>query len=637
MTDTNQSSGFFTELKRELKQIWRATAAGYSGMGVSVRNHLRHWRKVQLDYIVMPIGGSLPQRAAPPRSFIERQLPLPAAPLSMEELNGRLRAVADAENVKGVVFVFQGFSTGIATIQDFRQSVSRLQAAGKAVMVYTPYMDLRHYYAAAAADKIFVPPSANFDFLGLRAEATFFKDALKQIGVEVDVVQISPFKTAYDGAQHNTMTPEHRAQIDWLLDDQFDILTADLAQDRHMSQEQFKTCIDNAPHTAESALAVGLVDAIAYEDELALLLADVGAHVDQAKSDAVDSENMSAELIPPVKSVEPKTVGDDEQMIQGAEVEALEQPKAKLKSWDQAYALLLEKRRRQTRKYIGVIALEGLIIMGQSQRPPIDLPIPFIGGAAAGEQTLVRLLRQAETMDDMAALIFYVNSGGGLALASDLIGREIERLNKKKPVLAYMGDMAASGGYYVAAPAEHIMCQPLTTTGSIGVIMARPSTRDLYAKLNVNRTQIKRGQHADLYSDHAPMSETERQIFWDSVMDSYHKFKRVVANGRSLPFEELDTICEGRVWTGRQALAHKLVDSHGDFSAAINKAAQMADLSLDANEEIRVVNIYAHRDGHVMPETFEAAKDIGRILSREWVKELNSRPLWLLPSDLNLY
>ncbi len=212
MTDSNQPSGFFAELKRELKQIWYAIANGYAGIGVSVRNQLRRWRRAKLDYIVMPIGGSLPQRAAPPRSFIERQLPLPAAPLSMEALNKRLRAVADAENVKGIVFIFQGFSAGIATIQDFRQSIERLRAAGKKIVVYTPYMDLRHYYAAAAADKIFVPPSANFDFLGLRAEATFFKDALTQIGVEVDVVWTVASLLRHDDHAHANQN-RYRARI----------------------------------------------------------------------------------------------------------------------------------------------------------------------------------------------------------------------------------------------------------------------------------------------------------------------------------------------------------------------------------------------------------------------------------------
>lgn len=309
-------------------------------------------------------------------------------------------------------------------------------------------------------------------------------------------------------------------------------------------------------------------------------------------------------------------------------------PRARMRAWSDGRALLHEKPRRRTRKFIGVLSLEGAINMGPSRRPPIDLPIPLVGGAMIGEQTVARILRRIARLDRMAALIIHVDSVGGSALASELIGREVERVSAVKPVLVYMGDVAASGGYYVAAPARHIMSQAGTLTGSIGVVVLRPSTQGLYDKIAVNRVSLERGRHAALYSDLAPLSDEERQIFRRRVVDSYDRFKRVVANGRNLLYDELDPLCEGRVWTGRQALERRLVDSHGDFVDAVHKAAEMGGLPLDDEHSISVVNIYAARDGYVLPPNLPTAEEITRWLSADWLRELNGRELWMLPYEI---
>jgi protease-4 len=199
-----------------------------------------------------------------------------------------------------------------------------------------------------------------------------------------------------------------------------------------------------------------------------------------------------------------------------------------------------------------------------------------------------------------------------------------------------MGNVAASGGYYVSAQAKHIMSQRATLTGSIGVIAARASTQALYEKVKVNQVSIQKGKRANLYSDLAPLSIEERQIFWDSIVHTYEDFKRIVAQGRDLPFEDLDAICEGRVWTGRQAETHKLVDSHGDFIDAVEEAATMAALEFEHAGQIRVANLMNKNDDYVLPRPNETVQEISRLLSREWVKELNGRPLTLMPFSLDL-
>ncbi|NCF65852.1 MAG: signal peptide peptidase SppA [Chloroflexi bacterium] len=619
MNDSEQTPNFWTRLKRSPRRTMSGLANGWSIARVKLRNRIRKWRRVQIDYVVLPIGGPLPERAAPRRGFIGRRLPFPAAAESMQQLNMRLQRIADADNVKGVVFIFRGFQAGLATIQNFRQSLLRLSEAGKETVVYTPFLDLRHYYAATAADRIIVPPGAQFDVLGLHAEVIFLKDALQEVGVKMEVVQISPYKTALDMVQHSEMTPEYREQLDWLLDEQFDMITAGLATGRSKSQAEMKSLINEAPYFAQSALEKGLIDDVAYEDQLATLLADTRS---RGSNDADDVKKDD-------KSAEAGNTKDHNEAIGGT-------PRAIMRTWPQARKALLEKHTKLTRRIVGVISLEGLIVMGPSRRSPIDLPIPFVGGATAGEQTLVGLLRQAEKLDSMAALILHVDSGGGSALASEIIARQIQRINEKKPVLVYMGNVAASGGYYVSAQSTHIMSQQATMTGSIGVITARSDSHALFEKVKVNRISLSRGKRATLYSDQKPMTAEERQIFSDGIRHIYGDFKNVVARGRNLPFEELDPICEGRVWTGRQAQEHKLVDSHGDFVDAVGKAASLAGLEVDDHSQVKVVNLYSKKDGYVLPQPFEAANELSRFLSMEWIKELNGRPLMLMPFSLNM-
>ncbi|KAA3664285.1 MAG: signal peptide peptidase SppA [Chloroflexi bacterium] len=616
MEEENGRSDFFSELKRELTELRKNLANQWRNTRISIRNRLRQMRGAQVDYIVMPLGGSLPERAAPPRSFFERQLPLPQPSMSMQQLNGRLQAIADADNVRGVVFIFQGFGAGLASLQNMRRSINRVQAAGKEVIVYTPYLDLAHYFVASAADRIISPPSSQFNVLGLRSEILFLKDALQQVGVQADVIQISPYKTAFNQFSEATITPEQQEQMEWLLDGTFEMLTSEMANGRSKTLVDLQQLIDQAPLTAQQALDAGLIDHLAYEDELEAILAEQQAN-EREDEDGKDVEEETA--------VSPSE--DDKQKSQ----------KIKLMTWDKSRSLLLEKPRRRSKKFIGVISLEGNIMMGPSQSSPVDLPIPFVGSSTAGEQTLRRLLRQAEEMDQMAALIFHVDSGGGSALASDLIGREIERLNKKKPVLVYMGNAAASGGYFVSAPARHIMAQSGTLTGSIGVITMRLSSQGLFDKLSVNRFSVQRGEHAGLYSSAAPMTDDERRVFFEGIDEVYRQFKQVVADGRSLPFDELDPICEGRVWTGQQALDRALVDSHGDFVDAIYKAAALADLPIGEHDAVPIVNLYAKRDGYVLPPPFEPAEELTKLLSGEKLKAYLNQPLFMLPFELRWF
>jgi protease-4 len=620
MSDENQQPDFFSELVREVRQLTQAVGDYWMYFSSGLRNQLRGLRRARLDFVIMTVGGGLPERDAPARSFIERQLPLPAPAFSLQALNRRLKAIADAENVIGVVFVFDGFNAGLASLQNFRTAVHRLRQAGKKVVVFTPYLNLAHYYAASAADQIIIPPGTQFDVLGLRAEVIFMKDALSRLGIEADAIQVSPYKTGPNMFTESDITPEHREQLNELLDEWYDIVTVEMAAGRQKSQDEMKQLIDLAPYQAAETLAHGLVDHVAYEDELAgLLVNSIEAH------EAENGTTPSA-----AQGVNVTTAGEDEPAAAG---------RVKLEPWSKAYPLLMEKPRRPSRKKIGVISLEGIIMMGSSRQSPFNLPVPFLGDATAGERTLVRLLRRAEQFDDLAALIFHVDSGGGSSLASDLIGRQIERISQRMPVLVYMGNAAASGGYYVSAPAHHIMSQTCTLTGSIGAYILHISTRELYRTLSLNRVNLDRGKRVGLNSDAAPLSEDERQVYQEAIADTYQQFKQVVAKGRAIAFDDLEPICEGRVWTGRQALQHHLVDSHGDFVDAVHKAAELAGMPVDDQQSISVVNLYPSSDRYELPRPFEANTalvELGRIFDgRPW-QQLARKPLFMMPFEIRL-
>ncbi len=606
MSDSESSNDFFTVLGSELKQLWQDFRNGWRQTAVSLRNGLRRLRRADMDYVVLAIGGAMPERAEPPRSFIERQLPLPEPAFSLEELNQRLARIADADNVRGLLLICNGISAGAATMQNIRRSLERLKTAGKTVVIFTPYLDLRHYYLATVADRIIVPPSAQFEAYGLHSEVTYLRTALDKIGVGIDAVQISPYKTAANPFINDTITPEEQEQLDWLLDDLYDQITAAMANGRHLPQASIQELMNQVPLSAEAALAAGLVDDLAYQDELAYLLAEPPEEEAEAIEESIETEA-------------------DEEPAEP------ERPQATLLDWPKAERRLTEKARQRSRQFIGVVSVEGLINMGSSQSPPVDIPIPLVGGQMAGEQTVVYLLRQAEKLDDMAGLILHVDSPGGAALASDLIAREIQRLSQKKPVLAYMGSSATSGGYYVSAYAQHIMSQSLTMTGSIGVVGFRLHTQGLYDKIGINRVGLDRGDSASFFNDMRPFTPEERETWQNLIIHSYNQFKNVVADGRDLPFAELDPICLGRVWTGQQALGHKLVDSHGDFIDAIHKMAELANLPDPATHDIPVVNLFAKNARYVTPQPFEVAETVANLLAPERFQAFNNKPLYLSP------
>ncbi len=515
---------------------------------IGLANALRR-RRPMARFVVLSLSGEI--RELPPyRPHIPfAHFFLPPPPTTVSNLRRLFDQIAFDPRIEGVVLRI-GCTASAAVYQNLRQLVLDLRAKGKRVIAYATGFGPFQYYLASACDQIVMPPSAEWSVLGLRREYVFLKDALAQVGLSVDVFNVSPFKSAGDQFTRVDFSEESRAQAEWLLEDTWRELLRGIAEGRRLSEARVEMLINSAPLSARAAVESGLLDAALYEDELEGLLSP-GAG---AESPDDPARARSRGTTRPVIGL-----------------------------YNEVRKSILIPYRRYADKVVGVIGVEGLIVEGSSQSLPLPLPIPipFVGERLAGSDTIAQALRHAEQDDSIAAVILHVDSGGGSALASDLIAREVKRVRIKKPVVAYMSGAAASGGYYVSAPANAIIAQSLTITGSIGVIVLRPNAAGLDERLNLHRTVLQRGGRTGLLSASTPLSDDERSAILGSLGRAYDDFKQVVVAGRAIDPGEIEPLAGGRVWTGRQALERKLVDELGDFSRAVEKARELAGLPSD--------------------------------------------------------
>jgi protease-4 len=534
-------------------------------------NNRRAKRKLP-PYIVVSLDGEIVEFPVPPPElpisipFLSRFVPVPQGPLSLSSLRRLFEQLERDPRVKGIVLKINCAASG-SVYQSLRAILLKFRASGKRIVAYAEAFGPFQYYLACACDEIIMPPPAEWTVLGFQNEYLFFKDALDRAGVGVDVVNVSPFKSAGDPFVRTDFSDESRAQAEWLLDARYDELVRGIAEGRKLSEDRVRELIDCAPYSAEDAVRHGLIDAALYEDQIERHLVSDPPKAEPDKR-LTTWANRLRTIVPSLAK-----------RLDEAATAVGEQAAHVWIQLDDARRTLLMPDIEYGRKVVGIVSVEGLIVPGASRRSP--LPIPIFGGEVAGSASVAQALRRAEADDNVAAVILHVDSSGGSALASDLIAREVQRLKAKKPVVAYMSGVAASGGYFVSAPAHHIVAQPLTITGSIGVILIKPNTQDAYGKFSLHRTTLQRGKHAGLFGDAEPFDAESRAVVAGTVARSYDDFKQVVAEGRNLDFDQLEPICGGRVWTGAQAQSRKLVDTLGDFTVALDKARELAKLPTD--------------------------------------------------------
>ena len=480
------------------------------------------------DFVWIPVTGALPEFEPPRLGLLRRRLQPRPPDLSLEGIRGRLDRILADGRVKGVILRIENLDAGWASLEELHAELRRFRESGKIVVAYLMGPDTRSYYLASAADEIFAPPLSSLNVVGLRTRVNFLKDTLESLGLEAEVLAVSPYKSAQDPISRSGFSKESREQVERLLDGRFGELVTAISAGRGITPEVTRALIDNAPYSASEAAEKNLLDGVLYEDELAGMLAEG------------------------------------------------EKP-AKLTQWGAATkALEVPYRSRRARKVVGLVSITGTIVRGVSRRSPV--PLPFLGREQAGSDSVVAALRVAEKSRRIAAILLHVDSPGGAAFASDLIWREVERIRSKKPIVVLMGNVAASGGYYVSAPACHVIARKNTITGSIGVVLARPVAAGLLGKLKVNPVAIGRGARSNLLDPRRPPTADELAVLNEQLRTVYGEFKNRVVSGRRIRPDALEEVAGGRVWTGGEALERGLVDEVGGFRAALEKARELAEI-----------------------------------------------------------
>lgn len=492
---------------------------------------LNNWRRKQfhhLDYITFYLPQTIP--ALPEsRDWIRRRI-LGDPPISLLEIDRVFERIGSDPRPKGIIIHLRGLSLSLADLQTLRSSLIRLRQKGKRVICYAQDYDNSTYYLASAADEIIIQPGGSLMTIGLISQPTFLKNALDTLGIQLDVVAISPYKGAYDQFSRESISPEGQEQINWLLDSRYQIILEGIAEGRRMTLDEVRALIDTAPHLDRTALEKRYVDAVLSEEALP-------AH-------------LGVEHIVPLSEAAP---------------------------------VLLRKWRKRSEKSIAILPLRGLIMPGESAEPPggVPIPVPIFGEERLGDLTVVQQARNLMQNERIAAIILWIDSPGGSAAASEAMTAALDELAKKYPTIAFMNSVAASGGYYISTSARWIVAQPGTITGSIGVILGKPITHGLLENLKVNRLEFTRGANATIFSDQMPFNDEQRRQMRQGIERSYEQFIGRVAKSRNMTAEAVDAVGSGRVWTGRQAQKHGLVDELGDLHVALAKARELANLPAD--------------------------------------------------------
>lgn len=465
--------------------------------------------------------------------YISRRVLIEA---DINQINNTLKRAKDDKGVKGAILKLSKTNYGIGRLQEIRDAILDFKTTGKQTICYMESGSTGNYLLASACDKIILHPSGEIRLTGIKAEVTFFKTIFDRLGVRADIERIGEYKSYPELLTREEMSTSYREVLNSILDDLFAQLTQAIAQGRNWSIEEVKQKIDQAPYTAKDALSNDLVDVLAYKDE--------------------------------VYDIAEGIVGEGCAVVKASDYQS---PSEDKNEW------------RDPPHKIAVIYAEGSIITGESFSEPIT------GTKTMGSDTISAAIKAASEDNSIKAIVLRINSGGGLVLASDIIWRQIMLTKGKKPIIVSMGDVAASGGYHIAAPADVIIAEPGTITGSIGVFAGKYSLKGLYNKLGLKKTILKRGKHADFYSNYSDYPEEEQQIIKRQVKQIYDDFVSKVAQGRKMSYDEVDKVGRGRVWTGNQAKENGLVDKLGGLDLALEIAKERAGLK--AEDEIEIVRL----------------------------------------------
>lgn len=454
-------------------------------------------------------------------------------PETLHRILGNLEKVAVDDRIKGVICKISANNTlGVASIEEIRSAIKKVRDADKEVYAYCDFMNLKSVFLASACDSIFMPRSGEAVLTGLGQTRMYVRGTLDKLGINPNIHRIDEYKSAAEMVTRKDMSPETREMMNWIYDDIWDLMIGAVAEDRGIGEEKIVDCMEYAIFMSDEAKEAGLIDEILYWDELEERLKDEGDK--------------------------------------------------KLKKVTQSkYADVERKDLIDGKKKIAVVHAFGMI---GGRKSYID---PMVG-VVMGHESMAKELRQVGRNDKIAAVVFRIESPGGESLASDLIGHEVGALAAKKPVIASMVDVAASGGYHIAYPATKIVADPMTITGSIGSISGKFNVAGMYNKLGMTFDHVTRGPNALFWSPYKDFTPDQRKRFEDNHWKYFYLWLDDVSKERGIDVEELEGLAMGRIWTGRQAADNRLIDEVGDLDRAIEIAKELADIPAD--EEVTIVH-----------------------------------------------
>ena len=470
----------------------------------------------------LKLDGTIVERVAEPDPFTSLLSSQYPSSMGLNDIVSAIRKAKSNDNIKGIYLDSRSLSASMATLAEIRSELNNFKENGKFIVAYADTYTQGGYYLASVADKISINPQGMLDLHGLSSTPIFFKDALDKLGIDMQIFKVGTYKSAVEPFTQNEMSEANREQVSSYLNDAWSFMRSDLAMSRSLTDEQIDNLANEMPmlQSTEYLLSANLVDTLLYEAEMKNYLREL--------LDIDDDKKIPSATVANMKSVKTKNV-------------------------------------LKTENTVAILYANGNITSGT-------------GSSGIQDKYLVNEIEKLKNDDDIKAVVFRINSGGGSAYASEQIWKAIEDLKAEKPVIASMGDMAASGGYYIACNANSIVAQPTTITGSIGIFGMIPNLEGTTNKIGVHTETVKTNEFADFGNLTRPFNERERELMQNYVEAGYDLFLTRCAEGRNMDKETLAQYAEGRVWTGNQAKEIGLVDELGGLERAIEIAADMANL-----------------------------------------------------------
>ena len=458
--------------------------------------------------------------------------------LGLNDILANIKKAKTDENIKGIYIEIGMISAGFATREEIRNALLDFKESGKFITTYSEIYTQGSYYLASVADYICMYPEGGMELRGLNSTIPFFTNALKKMGIEPQVIRHGKFKSAVEPFMLTEMSDENREQIETYMGSIWEHFLKNVASDRELTIDRLNEIAENLEiQTTEDAVRLGLVDSLFYRDQFQNHLANL-----------MEQENY-----------------DDINFVSLKKYNKVKNENA---------------RDKFKKEKVAVIYAQGEIQSGEGSETVI------------GSERISKAIRKARKDEKVKAIVLRVNSPGGSALASDVIWREMKLANEEKPVVVSMGDVAASGGYYIACASDKIYASPNTITGSIGVFGIMPNIEELMTdKIGITFDNVKTNKFADLGSVNRPLTQEEYDIIQKGVVDVYNTFTSKVAEGRDMSQENVDDIGQGRVWSGTNAMDINLIDEYGGLEAAVAGAAELAEL-----EDYRIYELPEQKD-----------------------------------------